>query len=155
MIDVSKYIRMARENDLPDLLRFAREFHRSSPYRGMKFSLEKTKSGMESIIRGGGLNAVILVATKDDKPVGMVIAVCGGSEFSEDRVATELAWYVEPEHRNGKRALLLFESYEEWAKRVGCRFVHGAYLTSSPDLSGFYNRKGYSKVEESYLKGMI
>lgn len=146
---------MARETDLPDLISFAKNFHQASPYRTMKFSLEKTREGYRNIIRTGGLNSVILVAHRDDKPIGMIVAMCASPVWSNDLMAMEVAWWIEPKHRGTRHSLLLLEAYEAWAKRVGCQITQLAYLEEDMKLNEFYKRRGYRRVETSFIKGVL
>ncbi|MGD9682609.1 MAG: GNAT family N-acetyltransferase [Candidatus Obscuribacterales bacterium] len=154
-IDVSKYVRVATLDDLNTLVRFSRKFQKNSPYKGMEFSNERTRQTLEAIIRTNGLKGIVLVALKGSEAVGMIVAMADYPPMSSDLMSTELAWWIEPEHRKSRRSLLLFETYEAWAKKIGCKYIHSAYLEGSTELTSFYNRKGYKKVETSFLKGAL
>lgn len=156
MIDVSKYVRVARLEDVPDLVRMARNFHKASPYRYLKFDTQKVTESFKKVVTGPGTDMIALLAYKDNQNIGMVVAAADAPPFSSEKVSTELAWWVEPSHRKTRAALFLFEAYEAWAQRVGCRGIQSAYLVGTDhDPSGFYLRKGYQPVESSYLKGIL
>lgn len=156
MIDVSKYVRVARREDVPDLVRFARNFHKSSPYKWLRFDTKKVTESFERVTSSPGTDMIALIAYKENENIGMVVAAADSPPFSSEKVSTELAWWVEPQHRKTRAALFLFEAYEEWAKRVGCRGVQSAYLLNTDhDPSEFYKKKGYTPVETSFIKGVL
>ncbi len=150
---IEKYLRIATSKDIPDLLRFAKNFHKASPYRSMRFDTDKGRKFLEGIITGKNSEGIVLVALKDGIPIGMLVGACAEPVFSSARIATELGWWIEEEFRNTRAALLIYEAYEDWAKRVGCTHVQSAYLPGiSPALDKFYKKRGYTQVESSYLK---
>lgn len=155
-MSVLEHVRIATVEDLPALLDFAKAFHKESPYRNLRFDYGKTWASYKQVIEAGGLNSIVLIAHEGGKPLGMVAAVCDSPVFSSDRVATELAWYIGVPYRKSRKAFLLFQAYEEWARRVGCDYVQGAYLIGEgqADLQKFYEHKGYKGVEMSYIKSL-
>lgn len=150
---IHKYLRLATLEDIPVLLRFAKNFHQASPYRSMRFNTEKGRKFLEGIISGRNTEGIVIVALKDDVPIGMLVGSCAEPVFSSAKIATELGWWIEEEHRATRASILIYSAYEDWAMRVGCTHVQGAYLPGvSPDLDQFYKSRGYSQVESSYLK---
>lgn len=135
-------------------MKFAKAFHQESSYSHLKFSYAKTHENYSNVISGNKLNAIVLVAVDDDKPIGMVAAVADSPVFSEDKIATELCWFIHKPYRKSKKAFVLFKAYEEWAKRIGCRFIQSGFLlgSSQANLEEYYLRQGYKPVEMSYMK---
>ena len=72
--------------------------------------------------------------------------------FTGQSVATELLWYVLPEHRGYGLALL--EAFERHARQRGAKFVGMTHLMSlQPEkLGAFYERCGYKCIEHHYMK---
>jgi RimJ/RimL family protein N-acetyltransferase len=150
---IQNYLRLATLDDIPTLLRFAKNFHRASPYRGMRFDSQKGKEFLEGIIIGRQTEGIVLVALKDSQPIGMLVGACSEPVFTRSKVAMELGWWIEEEFRKTKASFLIYKAYEDWAFRVGCSHVQGAYLPGvSPELDEFYKKRGYIQVESSYLK---
>lgn len=150
---VTKYVRIATVEDIPVLLKMARNFHKASPYRGMRFDREKGRKFLEGVILSSNTEGIVLVALKEGNPVGMLVGACSEPVFTGNKVAMELGWWVEEESRGSRASFLLYRAYEDWAFRVGCSHVQGAYLPGvSPDLDSFYKKLGYIQVESSYLK---
>lgn len=151
---VAKEFRLATKEDIPVVVKFAENFYRVSGYNTMRFSRQRTRSVVEAIVNDGGFSQVAILALHEGKPVGMVVAIAAQPPFTEEKVSSELAWWVEPEFRSSRLALRLFDAYETWAKTIGCTHIQSAYLTqtSPKGLDKFYERKGYIPVENSFLK---
>lgn len=150
---IQNYLRLAKLDDIPVLLKFAKNFHSVSPYRGMRFSRDKGEEFLKSVIVGAQSEGIILVALHDSKPIGMLVGAAREPVFTKSRVAMELGWWIEPEFRKHRASLLIYSAYEDWAARIGCSHVQGAYLPGvSPELDAFYKKRGYRQVESSYLK---
>ena len=150
---IEDHLRLATLDDIPVLLKFAKNFHTVSPYRGMRFSRDKGEEFLKGVILGPQSEGIILVALKDTKPIGMLVGVAREPVFTRSRVAMELGWWIEEADRHSRASFLIYSAYEDWAKRVGCSHVQGAYLPGvSPTLDQFYKKRGYKQVESSFLK---
>lgn len=103
--------------------------------------------------RGDFSNRIMLGMFKD----GLLVGILGGVKvpqhfFYKDTLAVETVWWVEEEHR-GKGSIKLLEAYENWAKQVGCDYCTMSSVHFKDDkLPILYKRRGYKKVEESYMK---
>lgn len=152
-MSVDKYLRLGRIEDIPLLLKFARSFHMASPYKTMKFDAIKGEKFLRDILSGKQTDGIIIVALHDDEPIGFIVGIANEPVFSSCRIATELGWWIEPHKRGTRASALIYSAYEDWAKRIGCHYVHGAYLPGvSPELDEFYKKRGYIQVESSYIK---
>lgn len=154
-MNVLEHVRIATLSDLPKLMDFAKEFHKESPYRDLKFSYAKTWESYKNVISGDRLNAIVLIAVDGETPVGMVAAIADSPVFSEEKISTELCWFISKKYRNSRKAFILFQAYEEWAKRIGCDHIQSAFLLegeSQANLDKFYSKKGYRPIEVSYIK---
>lgn len=150
---IDKYLRIATPDDVPTLVGFARKFHEASPYKGLEFAATKVNEAFDSVTRGSLKEGVVIIALSDDKPIGFIAGVVSETLFSRDRIATELAWWIEESHRNTRASLLIYNAYEDWARRVQCVAVQGAYLPRvGTDLKEFYEKRDYRQVETSYMK---
>lgn len=69
-------------------------------------------------------------------------------------VATELAWWVEEEHRKSPVALRLYKAFEKWAHDKGVTTIIMSDLVIEGDAPAekLFNKMGFSVVERSHIK---
>lgn len=85
--------------------------------------------------------------------VGALGGVVTDTVFSFDRIALEVGWYVEPEHRGSLTALRMVRSFERWAaSRDAKMVVMVSQMSSTTDPSKVYEAMGYNLGEKSYVK---
>lgn len=96
---------------------------------------------------------LLLLLLDDHTPVGFLAALISVPLISRTRIATEAAWFVQKDHR-GRSSLKLLEGFEYWARKVvKADFIQVANLANL-DLSGFYTKRGYTKLETAYMKAI-
>jgi hypothetical protein len=144
-------LKLAEASDYNDVIRMAKAFHEASPYSSLEFSEEKCNGLFKSYLAGDKKSLVIILAT-GERPHGMIIGYSDSLPFSFDRVATELAWWVDEDKRGSRDSLLLFKAYEDWALRVGAKIKQMAMLDDVTNLAAFYEKQGYRPAERSYIK---
>lgn len=94
-------------------------------------------------------NAVIFV-DGETQPIGMLGAHIFQHPMSGELVASELFWWVEPEHRGN--GLALYRALEGWAEERG---VHKIQMVAPDErTSRVYCALGFTKVEELYQKAL-
>lgn len=148
-------LKLATNSDLEAFLRMSQSFYEASPfYPTVSYNNEKLKELLHSSALSGNSRSVVILLLDDEEPVGMIVGYAGEVPFSNDKVASELAWWVDPPYRGRREALQLVDAYEAWAVRVGCSSVTMSLLPTLADLSNLYERRGYKKTEISYLKGL-
>lgn len=83
-----------------------------------------------------------------ERIVGGMIGAASEYYFSLERMAGDIAVYVEPEFRNSRIAVKLVDSFRQWATDVGCREICiGATTQSHGDgYEKLLNRLGYETV---------
>ena len=83
---------------------------------------------------------------------GMIIGHVAPYLFNPNkRVASEIGWYVLPEHRNGSVGIRLVRDFEQVAKIMGAEILLMATLAGN-DISSYYEKKGYNAQEKFYYK---
>lgn len=97
-----------------------------------------------------------MLAVIDD---GGVVGFCAGCKAplmgnANYMMGVELAWWVNPDHRNGKDAIGLMKFIEKRAKDAGVHYWNMVAMESSdPDRAcKIYERLGYQKTERQYMK---
>jgi hypothetical protein len=94
---------------------------------------------------------VALVYTVRDEIVGFLLGSLSITWQGGEVVASELAWFVEQEHR-GFGAIKLVHAFENWATERGATAIAMADIEGLTDLQSTYERLGYRKVETTYVK---
>lgn len=113
-------IRPATLDDLPALLAMGEAMHAESRYRVLAFDRGVLANTLSALLAS---DIGFLWVAEQDRVVGVLAAVCMQHWCSTERVAADLALYVEPPHRGGLAVVRLVKQYKRWAAE------HGAKLT--------------------------
>lgn len=72
----------------------------------------------------------------------------------EIAIGVEVAWWVNPEHRNGRNGITLLRKLEDLAREQDIKYWNMVYMQSSmpEDIAQLYEAMGYRKVETTYSK---
>jgi GNAT superfamily N-acetyltransferase len=97
--------------------------------------------------------AMFIIHDVDGLAQGLLMAHAFEHDFGPVMVAQERVWWIDPEHR-GSAAARMLNSYEEWAKNLGCKFVGMAGMGEDPVVGELYKRRGYRVAETHYLKAI-
>src|SRR5687768_5239939 len=108
------HLKVATKEDYSDILPLVKEFHLESPFKGLYLHPDAVKKSFD-VIMANPKDYVIILLMFHDEAVGMIVGGVASPLFTEDRIATELAWYVLPEYRGTRKSLELFKAYEHWA----------------------------------------
>lgn len=149
-------LKLLEEKDLPRVLELGRHFLAASPYSDLRFSEEATEAYLRSCLVNPEERICILSMDGEGNAVGALLAHVSTVPFSTDKVATELAWWVEPEYRNSRRGLELKQAYEFWARKMGATKISMALIKTEhgPLLHKLYTKNGYYEAETAYVKSV-
>jgi GNAT superfamily N-acetyltransferase len=147
-------MRKATIEDYDDVLSMVKSYAYSSPYKTKVNDQALELITKEFLLDKDKVVFYIIQQDTDYDPVNKPIAFIAGAAtpffLGLDTVATEIAWWVHPEHRLNGLGKYLMEAFEEWAKKVGCSMI---CLSSMDEETGeVYIKRGYSLKEYSYLK---
>ena len=138
-------LRIATPKDLDLIVDMAKKFASSTSFS--KHTDETyIKSLVTEFITGDTDNKVCLIYDN----IGMLGGVKTPFMFGPVQVATEIAWWVDPEHRKNGVGEALIEAFEYWAKKVGCDLITMVCLEK--DLGKYYESRGYKLYEYGYVK---
>ena len=89
--------------------------------------------------------SVGFLAFEDDKCIGFVAAIISPFFFSEYERATDLGFYILPEHRGGTTAFKLLKTVENWAKEMGVKEIFMGHSVGGniEGMKKFYEHNGY------------
>ena len=119
-------IRQANKYDMDAIVRMLKSFRDKAPTQFLRDSAnqEHIEKMLNNILAGAGF---VLVAVKEDEAVGMVIAAQHPNIWNPDVTqVSEVAFWVDEEHRGGKIAHRLLHAYiqqcEEWKQENRIQF---------------------------------
>jgi GNAT superfamily N-acetyltransferase len=84
---------------------------------------------------------------------GVLAAHAAPHQFAPIKVASELIWWVDPEHR-GTSAIKMLDAYEAWATERGCQYASMVGLGHDPLTTRLYERRGYAPVERHFMRAL-
>lgn len=150
-------LRLPTLEDMPDLIRMFKQFHRESPYKHISFDEKKTRETVTDIINGDKESSIIIISCDETKITGAIIGLSVCPLFSLQKSAVEMVWWVHPDYRKSGHGNLLLSAYEDWAKRVGCKNVQMICLETEEKemLEKFFAKNGYNKIETAFVKGVL
>lgn len=145
-------IRPATVEDAPRLAELGRGFFAFSPFASLaEYEPERAAVGIASLIHTGcGFAAV-----DGDELVGALIGLLAPLWFAPTaRVATEMAWWVAPEHRKGTAGIRLHTAFATWAQAQGATHIAMSDLVIDGDTPAgeLIPRLGYTLVERMHVK---
>lgn len=144
-------IRKATLEDMPQLMAMGEQFAQYAPY-DVEYSAASTEQFLIGLWNMGG---VTLVSEVDGRIAG---AICGAISpvwyAPSTRIAGELAWWVDPNHRGGRHAIGLVKAFEQWAKDNGASFVSLCDMRINGDYPAgpLFERMGYHTAERTHTK---
>ena len=130
------------------------KFLDESPYKGLPADEGKLADVVLGFLQDP-TEKIVILAFKDDEPVGMISGMISEHLFSREKTAFELTWWVHPEHRGVKTSIELFDAFEYWARRMNCKYVQFGAAQGTPysdKVQKLYNRRGYRMTESNFLK---
>lgn len=142
-------LKLATVDDVEDVVEMAIKFAKASPYGVFPVEDGKLRQLVLDLLRDRNKGIIVLYLV-EGKPQGVIAGMLSEMLFSHEPIASELIWWVNPEHRT-RKSLKLKEAYEYWAKRVGAKYIQMAELNDEK-IARFYQRTGYDLCERSYLK---
>lgn len=140
-------IRAATHGDLDALIEIGRACHAESPHYGRyPYKETRLRALLANVLESG--DATILVAEKDSRIVGVLVAMVGAYFFTSARYATDLVFYVLPDVRGGPYAKRLVDAFERWAHDQGADEIAPGVSSglASERTRGFFRALGYEEL---------
>lgn len=138
-------IKIATIEDIDIIVSMAMKFISESNYKnyGNEIAL---RALVERVLNAPDEDSIVLLY--EDK--GMIAGITSQFLFGTFKSATELAWWIDPEHRKSRLGSELLEAFEYWAKKVGCKLI--TMISIDDNVGKYYEKKGYVLQERTYTK---
>ena len=139
-------VREATFKDRVGMMRLGRHFIEAS---GLPITYDAIHADhMARLYIGSETHLASVLEAKDGAIVGMLLAAVGTHQFAPVTVASEVLWWIEPEHRG--HGLKMIRFYLAWATAKGARFVG---LSSRDERTGqIYGRFGFQKADQHWVR---
>lgn len=96
--------------DIPRVIEMLWNYHDSGSIPGLEINDDKSATQVLTVIIAGG--GIGLLAEKNDELIGMLLALCVPYMWDKSKlVMTEIAYWVEPEHRGSTAGYRLLKEY--------------------------------------------
>jgi len=135
-------IRPMTEDDIKILVGMGDMAHKESAYNVLSFDASKCTT-LGNLILCNPETLCCLVAEKDDKIVGFLMASISEAYFSVEKVASDLLVYVLPDYRGSRAFLMLIASYVRWSKEHGAKLVFLGNTFGDSTVDALYIKLGF------------
>lgn len=144
-------IRQAIHADIPRIVEMAARFYAQTRYPDIAPLAKESAAGLAILMMDQG---VMLVADVDGEVVGMVGLFIEPFTFNvATTMATELVWWVEPEHQRSGVGGELLAAIEPACRAKGADVIRMMCLAGqSEGAEAIYGRMGYVPSEHAFTK---
>lgn len=147
---MGEIIRRAVVADIPRLVELGFEFATlSQPIHRFNVSRGAIIFSTNQMVQNN--DAVVLVLEVDGVIQGVIAGVIQKIFFSEDVALQELVWYV----KNGFKGTELLKAFEVIAIGIGCQALIVGNKPAYCDLGKYYERQGFTFLENHYTKRLL
>ncbi len=146
-------IRRATIQDYDDIMAMMINFANSSPYVPFfdpQYNDKTVRLFLDSLLKSG----VILLAERENKCVGMLLGQIQQDPWLPHvKTMKEIAWWVEPEHRETTIGYRLLTEYVKCGKKLQQAGIINGFTLTSMEISpiGNLEKRGWTKIETNYL----
>ena len=148
------YLKLIEKEDTDRFIELCSNFHQASPFAKTNFSPEKINNLVGQIIASDKRESiVILLMSEEGVAQGFIVGMTSETPFGTEKIAMELAWWVEEEYRGSRKSIELLLAYKQWAKKVGCSTVQVGFIEgySPKGLDRLYTSQGFKLHERGYM----
>ena len=131
----------------------ALSFYEASPYSHVPIIHGVVDGTIDKLLLGEHTDSTVILSLSDGRPVGMIAGTVQPFLFNNDRVATEIVWWMDEDFRKGRKSFQLLNAFEYWAKNVAkCDTILMSTLNSlqSDRIGKLYEKRGYKPAENNY-----
>lgn len=143
--------RLATLADVPAIVLMGLRFIQETSYRDQ---IAQNPAAMAAIVTRLVDTDIgdVCVVEKDGALVGMLGMFVWQHPISDERIASEMFWWVEPEHRGGRAGMQMLRWAEDWAAAQHAQRV--LMIAPTDAVAHVYERRRYTKVETTYTRAL-
>lgn len=115
-------LRLGTEADASVVVDFSRSLFDLSPYSVVsEFNSKVVWDNYLASLSMPKFEFITMILCDNEKPVGFMSCGSNKGQFSEDRYAIEVGFYIMPEHKSLSGVKLLLSAFHYWAKESDCK----------------------------------
>lgn len=138
-------MKIATHEDFEAIFKMAMNFLNASPYKDLGDE-DSIATIIGDILNSSPTERIIIFSD-----VGFIVGAVTPFLFGPHKLATEVAWWVEPDYRGNGEGLKLLEAFEYWAKNVAeVKLISMSSLDKT--VEKYYKKNGYKLYERAYMK---
>lgn len=130
-------IEFLRESNLEELVALFRRGYHDSGWEHHSFDESYLRENLRQMI--GKESDFACMYRKGDRIVGGFVASLGQFLFSRTLVGMENGIYIEPEHRGGRAAFLMYNEFVKWCDKMGAEPFVEIYFSDAESNQRTYN----------------
>ena len=145
-------IRLATVDDYADIIKLSADF-----WLHTQFTEPFEPKHTLKMVEFSHDQEFLVVAEHDGKVIGFAAGIYSALLGNSSVLAgTELAWWIDKDHRGGRHGIMLLKFMESRAKDLGIKYWNMVAMESSmpEEVKGMYERMGYTHQESTYTKVM-
>ncbi len=141
-------LRKGTLDDIPFIVWLGMEMHSDSSFKNVPYSADRVAAMATILIEHG----FVMLIEIDGKVVGGMLGDVISPWYTTERMGTDFALYISPEHRTGTAAFKLVKAFEKWCESMGATTIRPGVSTGSKTAGKLYKALGYEQVGECYMK---
>lgn len=146
-------IRDATSEDIPRLVAMGERFLTETVYRDRGVGVNAAAMTRTVLLLLNSPTGAVFVAEDAGALVAMIGLLLFENPITGELTASELFWWVEPEHRGrGGYGVRLLKRGEQWARTTGAHKIH--MIAPTQAVGELYRRLGYDYLETAYQKAI-
>lgn len=115
-------LRLGTEADASVVVDFSRSLFDLSPYSVVsEFNSKVVWDNYLASLSMPKFEFITMILCDNEKPVGFMSCGSNKGQFSEDRYAIEVGFYIMPEYKSLSAVKLLLSAFHYWAKESDCK----------------------------------
>lgn len=139
------------DDELETLCRYGKEFSEASNAGG--FCKKTFLKSVDTFLKSQ--KAKIFMLEINGKVAGTVGVYAYRCFYNDVLRVQEIFWWVDPEYRNTRDSIKLFNKVEEWAQEIGADEVMvSSTILNADKIEKFYTKKGFRKMDINYIRSL-